>query len=367
MSVYRVGIVGLSDVAIAPADPMPTVLGGEQPHSHAASYAAVPETAVVAVCDLDRTRFGAFDEQWGHRWPGVSRYTSYREMLERERLDLLSVVTSDDRHADVVVAAAAATVRGIFCEKPISTTLADADRMIAAVEESGTAMVVNHSRRWWPQYLRAREVVRRGKLGAVTRINAVLGGPRAMLFRNGTHLIDMITYFAASEPVWVVGHLDPGHEQYGPRYAGRGGREAAYDPGATALIQFANGVFASYHGTKTVTPGYGSWELTVYGERGTLRLREPGGGELSEPVPDPLGTSRLGLATQTLTVPQYRNADGPAAIRELIDLIERPGDGTRTGQCSTRDARRVLGVLLAILQSQHQGNRPVTAPFVDAE
>ncbi|MEZ4624346.1 MAG: Gfo/Idh/MocA family oxidoreductase [Thermomicrobiales bacterium] len=62
-------------------------------------------------------------------------------MLANEEIDLLSIVTPDHLHADSFVAACEAGVKGIYCEKPISTTLEDADRMIAAAEASGT--------RWW--------------------------------------------------------------------------------------------------------------------------------------------------------------------------------------------------------------------------
>jgi predicted dehydrogenase len=307
-----------------------------------------------------------FDVRWRHRWPNVSHYTDYREMLEREKLDLISVVTPDHRHADIVVDAARAGVKGIFCEKPIATTLADADRMIEAVEKHSVAMVVDHSRRWWPEYVQARALLQMGKLGAVARINAVMGGPRAMLFRNGTHLVDVVTYFADSEPTWVVSQLDPGHEGYGPVYAGRGEKDPAFDPGATALINFANGVIASIHGSKAITPEFSLWEVSIYCEKGVLRLREPGGVDFTVLIEDPFGSAYGNTATQSLDVPRVVRSDGAAAILELIDLIENPGDGTRVGQCSPREARNVLAILLAILQSQHRGNLPVTAPFADA-
>jgi predicted dehydrogenase len=366
MKTYRAGIVGLTGIAQAPAESEPAVLGGVQPHSHAASYAAVDQTEVVAICELVPALFDEFAKNWGWRWPNVRRYADYREMIERENLDLISVVTPDHRHADIVVDAAAAGVKGIFCEKPIATTLADADRMIAAVEKARIPMVVNHTRRWYADYLQAKTLLRTGKLGAVARINAVMGGPRAMLFRNGTHLIDLITFYAESDPVWVVSQLDPGHEIYGPVYAGRGGRDPAYDPGATALIKYANGVIASYHGTKTVTPSHFTWEISVYCEKGSLRIREPGVVEFTVPIEDPLGSAIGNFATQALSPTQYIRSDGPAIIRELIDLIENPGDGTRVGQCPPREARKVLATMLAILQSQHHGNVPVVAPFVDA-
>jgi predicted dehydrogenase len=363
VTTYRVGIVGLTGIAISPAASEPRFFGGVHPHSHAACYAAVPRTRVVAVCDLEPALFDRFDRHWGATWPDVARYTDYREMLERERLDLLSVVTSDHRHADIVVDAARRGIKGIYCEKPIATTLADADRMIAAVEEHGVPMVVNHTRRWYANYQLARETIRAGHLGRVTRIQASLGGPRAMLFRNGTHLIDCVTFFAESEPDWVVAHLDPGHERYGPRYAGDGGRDPATDPGALALIRFENGVIASVFCSKLINRDTTHWAVEVFCERGIVQITEPGGAEVITVATDAIG----GRLVRPLEVPQYHHTDGAAAIVELLGLIERRDGGAREGQSPPREGRKVLAILLAILQSQHRGNAPVVAPFADAE
>jgi predicted dehydrogenase len=356
---YRVGIVGLTGIATAPAPAEPSFFGGVHPHSHAACYANHPQTEVVAICDLVPALFDDFDRQWGGRWPNVTRYTDYREMLAREHLDLLSVVTPDHRHAEVVFAAVPAGVKGIYCEKPIATTLADADQMIAITEQAGVAMVINHTRRWYATYQYARELIRAGHLGRVTHLHANCGGPRSMLFRNGTHLIDAVTFYAESEPVWVAGHLDAGQERYGPMYAGEGGRDPAFDPGGSALIRYENGVIASVFCSKAIYKDTFLWEVIVYCEGGSIQITEPGGLEVMTMATD--GISARPRAQ--LEVPQYRWTDGTAAVEELVAAIE----GRATGnQSSAREARKTLAVLLAILQSQHQGNIPVVSPFADA-
>lgn len=361
MGDYRVGIIGLSGIATSPPSAEPAVLGGEQPHAHAACYAVLPQTTVAAVCDVVPAQCDSFRRLWGERWPDVATYTDYTVMLARERLDLLSVVTPDHLHADIVVSAVNAGIKGIFCEKPIATTLADADRMIAAVEAARLPMVVNHTRRWRAEYQHAWSLVQSGHLGKVTHLHLVCGGPRAMLFRNGTHLIDLAVWFADAEPVWVVSQLDPGHEQYGPRYAGDGGRDPATDPGARALVRFANGVVASIFCSKLISSPSFWWEVIIHCERGQIRLTEPGGLTVTTTTDDPIG----GLAERHISVaPVIRNG-GSAAITELIDMIEKPGDGRRQGQSPPHAARHVLAIMLAILQSQHAGNIPIVAPFTD--
>lgn len=73
MKVYRVGIVGLTGIAARPAPAGPaTVFGVQAPHSHAAGYAAIPETRVVAVCDLVPQLLEGFQSQWGSTWGEIS-------------------------------------------------------------------------------------------------------------------------------------------------------------------------------------------------------------------------------------------------------------------------------------------------------
>jgi predicted dehydrogenase len=359
MKPYSVGVVGLTDIATAPGPPSPGFFNNAHPHSHVACYANHPKTEVAAICDLVPELFDQFDKRWGSRWPNVQRYTDYREMLATENLDLLSVTTPDQLHAEVVLAAIPAGVRGIYCEKPIATTLADADQMIHLANEYGVSMIVNHTRRWYATYQYARSLIHTGALGRVTHMHAYCGGPRAMLFRNGTHLIDAISFFAESSPSWVVGRLDEGQQDYGPVYRGEGGKDPRLDPGGSAMIHYENGINASVFCSKTMFRDTFAWEVCVYCEHGSLQLSEPGGLRLETFASDELG----GRTSRHLEVPQYAWTDGTAAIAELIDLVE--GE-INESQSSPQHARSTLAVLLAILQSQSQGNMPIRAPFSDA-
>lgn len=359
MTTYRVGVVGLSGISLSPAGTEPFFFGGEHPHAHVACYANHPRTEIVAVCDIMPAAFDRFDELWGSHWPNVNKYTDFREMLANEQLDLISVVTPDHLHGGVVEAAVAAGVKAIYCEKPIATTLADADRMIAVAEAAGVPMSINHTRRWYDVYQYAKQAIDSGEYGRVTHIHALTTGPRAMLFRNGTHLIDLATFFAAGEPVWVSGFLDPGHEAYGPVYAGDGGRDPAFDPGGTGLVQFDNGVLFSFVVSKQIQNGGGGWELSIDCEHARLRMTEPGGLEIITATKGESG----GISRSRVDLPRYRWTDGTAAIDELIGIIE---GRTTVSQSPPQEARKTLAIILALLQSQANGNTPVTAPFTDA-
>lgn len=352
MDTYRAAVIGLSGIGAAPPEAAPDpALGDAMPHSHLAAYATLPRTTVVAVCDLQRPLLDGVRAAWQPTFPDLHTYSDYRELLAREQVDIVSVVTPDHRHAQIVIDAVAAGVKGIFCEKPIATTLADADRMIAACRQAGVALQIDHTRRWYPIYAEARRRLRAGAIGPLRRVLASLGGPRAMLFRNGTHLIDAMCYFVDADPAWLVGELDDEQRAYGPRYAGDGGRDPATDPGGSAYIHFANGVRAFVNASKQTM---GNFELDLIGESGRLRI----GAHVAELWLPGEG----GMGVTQIAPPHTTRGDMVAAIAELIAMVEEGASGTSTGE----DGRRTLSILLGILQSSAAGSARIDFPVQDA-
>ena len=134
---------------------------GNYGHGLDVVYRDISNVEVVAVADADEEGLG----DAGTRTGASNLYTDYREMLEKESVDLVNVCPRVvTHHARMVIAAAEAGVRGLFCEKPLAGCLADADRMIAAtaaftwwwsasiiwhlvqnVEFSTTYIVINHN------------------------------------------------------------------------------------------------------------------------------------------------------------------------------------------------------------------------------
>ena len=209
MKTYRVGVIGCG------------IIGGH----HASGLVDLPNAVLTAACDLMPSTLETFKARWTDSWPDIALYTNHQEMLENENLDIVTVATSDHLHADLVVNAADAGVKGIFCEKPLATNLSDADRMIEAVARNKTILSIDHTRRWMPLWRYTKEeVVDKGAIGSVQCVIGYLTGGRAMLFRNGTHIIDMICYFADSEPEWVTAELESGYEDY-VEYRGDGGHD----------------------------------------------------------------------------------------------------------------------------------------------
>jgi predicted dehydrogenase len=344
MTIHRFGIVGLSWITSEPAPPGSNpVLGQSMPHTHLSGLARIPSAQVVAGCDIVPEARDLFLERWSGVWPEAQVYDDYETMLREVDLDVVCVATPDNLHAPVVKAAAEAGVKGIFCEKPMSVHLQDVDEMIAIVEERDIVVSVNHTRRWMPQYVTAREAVRSDAIGELVHVIGHLGGERAMLWRNHSHLIDLLSYYAEGNPEWVFAELEPGFEAYGTRYRGDGGRDPGLEPGTNAYVAYDNGVRAFLSGVKRATP---MLSVDLIGTTGRILVDER-----QAVVQQP---GETGTVSQLLQ-PRFTMGGMQAAIQDLITALETGGEP----QCPPREARKTVAIIEAILRSQAAGNARV--------
>ncbi|MEZ4860374.1 MAG: Gfo/Idh/MocA family oxidoreductase [Caldilineaceae bacterium] len=331
MGKYRMGVIGCRGIGV----------------QHASGLVGLENAELVAACDLAPAMLQSFQAQWSKEWPNLALYTSHKEMLAKEQLDIVTVATSDHRHADLVVDAANAGAKGIFCEKPMATNLADADRMLAAVERNGTILSIDHTRRWFPLWRHVKEaVVDKGAIGAVQYLVGTLNGERAMLFRNGTHLVDSICWFAGADPTWVFAELEAGYEDY-TEYRGDGGHVPATEPSASGYIHFANGVRAFYGGgsKQTATPKF---RLEIVGAEGYILIDN-----------NEEATLYQGDQRETIVAPTWPVTGIPAGIQELVQLIDRGGTPISSG----RDGHKVVEIIIGFLESQRRGNVRVDLPL----
>ena len=349
MQTYRSVIVGLTGIgARRPQEPTQIPIFAAVPRSHAAAYHRHPQTEVVGVCDLRREALDDFRQNWQDVWPDLRYYTDYREMLAKEQPDLVSVATSDHLHADITVDAAEGGARAILCEKPIATTLADADRMIAAAESNDSLLSVEHTRRWDAKFHAVRELIRSGELGSLRGITANMYSQRSMLFRNGTHTVDSICFFAESDPLWVFAELEEGFDRF-TEYKSDGGRDPATDPSASAYIHFSNGVRAFYNSIKVEFPGV---QTELICENGRIEVSD-------REVTVIRGKSHLDWSKTALVPDEYMHIHQLGAIAELVDTLENGGRMVSPG-C---EARKTLEIILAMVKSHALGNARVNLPL----
>src|SRR5262249_50678134 len=139
------------------------------------------------------------------RW-GVPRYDlDYREMIRREKPDIVSVGTPTGSHAEVSIFAMRHGVRGVYCEKAMCSSLEEADAIGEAVHHSGAKFMLGAQRRHHPNLQTARRIAASGELG---RLVSVTTWMECALLHSLSHLIDAGLYLAGdAAPIWVFGLL----------------------------------------------------------------------------------------------------------------------------------------------------------------
>lgn len=336
---YRVGIIGLGRVAwMLEDDPL-----RGKPCTHAGCWAVQPGVEIVAGCDIDPDRREAFGSRFGVK----ALYDDYREMLAREDLDFVSICAYATQRCDMVLAAANAGVRGIWCEKAAATSLQEFERMADALERKGIPMIVSYMRRWEDRYRQAAQLLTEDRIGRLQTINVHFTGN---MLHTGTHAFDLLRLFAgevSEVQAWL--RDEQGRSlQSGYRF---GGDDCFQDYGGNAILHFENGAMAMIHGEDR---DYFRFEFELLGSAGMLRL----GNTQTEMWMIGESHYSAGLAElQPAAFPAFEwNNSWTSAVAELVAAAR---EGTPVG-CSLDDARQALRIGLAMHASHRQGNRPVS-------
>lgn len=108
----------------------------------------------------------------------IKIYSDFHEMLEKEDLDLVEILLPHHLHAEATILAAKKGIKGISVQKPIATTLEDADKMIQACKESGSILSVYENFPFAPHIKKAKELLNQDYIGDIQsmRIKVAMGG-----------------------------------------------------------------------------------------------------------------------------------------------------------------------------------------------
>lgn len=120
-----------------------------------------------AACSRREEKAKSFAEQWGYE----SYETDWKKVIERTDIDAVDICTPNDSHAEIAIAAAAAG-KMILCEKPLARNLAEATKMVEAIEKAGVANTVWYNYRRIPAVTLAKQLVDSGKLGRIFHYRA---------------------------------------------------------------------------------------------------------------------------------------------------------------------------------------------------
>lgn len=313
----RVGVIGLGEIGQA----------------HCDALASLPHVEVVAVADLDAARADATAARLG-----ATAHTDHRDLLERARPDAVVVATPDQLHRVPVVDAAGAGVH-VLVEKPIATTLEDADAMIAAAEAAGTLLSVGFTLRYFPQYAHAHDLVRAGELGTVvsafarrtnlTTQSARIGGRTGVLFFLAVHDFDALRWVLGDEPETVF--CAQSDSVPGPH---------PVEDETFTVVRFRSGAVACVQA---------GWRLPT---------THPAGFDFRLDLTGSAGTFTLGMEHQGVTVVTGSGTRFPAFGDALVREDRAFVDAVRSGgpaPVPAADGRAALAMVLAAQRSLASG------------
>lgn len=150
----RVGIIGCGGIANG---------------KHLPSLHKLPNVKLVAFCDLIPERAEKAKEEYGE--PDAEVYTDYHDLLKRDDIEVVHVLTPNIAHAEISIAALESG-KHVMCEKPMAATYADAKAMVEASKKSGKFLTIGYQTRSQTTHQYVRHMIERGELGEIYYIKA---------------------------------------------------------------------------------------------------------------------------------------------------------------------------------------------------
>jgi predicted dehydrogenase len=270
-------------------------------------------------------------EEWG----SGTVVADWQEVLTRTDVDAVDICTPNAAHAEMAVRAARAG-KHVLVEKPIATSLAEADEMIAAAEAAGVVLMPAHNLRFARPSLAAAAVVSAGQIGEIVGVRASLAhtGPQdwapgadwffdrdrsggGALLDLGVHLVDLLRAVTGDELDAVTAITKP-----------RPGADGIDNAGEVGF-RLRGGAIGSLRASWDTTPAAGM-QLTVIGTKGTVAVgsgppvvRDEGGSESQLSLPDMVNPYALfAEACAGRVPPPVTGLDGRAALAGVLAAYE---------------------------------------------
>lgn len=327
---------------------------------HTESIIAIPDAELVAVCDIIPERA----EDFARRYK-AEPYLDYRELLQRDDIDIVTIATPSGSHAEIGIDAARAG-KHVMVEKPMAMTLKDADRLIAACREEGVKLGVIHQNRFNKAVKTLRAALEAGRFGKLTHGQATIRWNRndeyykqaswrgtrlqdgGVLMNQSIHNIDLLQ--------WMLG---PAESVFG--YTTTALRPIEMEDVAGAVIRFKNGAIGLIEAATTIYPKNIEETLNIFGETGSVII---GGIAVNRievwEFPDSEEEKQRIFAAQENDPPTVYGFGHREIIEDMIKAVKNDGVPAVPGE----EGRKALEIILAIYKCQETG-QPVKLPLVE--
>jgi len=338
MKTYRVAILGCRGRGTAAARAY---------HQHA-------RTEVVALCDLVPELLSALGGELGVG----ARYDDLDRMIEVEAPDIVAIPTGTEFHYDLGMRVLDYGVH-IDIEKPICTTLAEADQMIAKAEEKEVQIAVHHQGRTGGAIKAVKAAIEAGKIGDLRYLQGSGKGYYAGygLMNIGTHMINAMLGVAGPvrgvQAIALTNGLPITPQDVVPSPSGMGFIAGEH---VTATLEFESGITASLLQHRFAKMDSTAYMMEIYGTEGRLYWKSGNPWFLPEPHYAPGSVEWQQLEP---VVPDHYDPEGSAAVEDyqFVDEYVRALDEGSSHECSGAEGRHVLEILMGIFESGAYGQR----------
>lgn len=273
------------------------VIGVGVGRAHMRGYQSSPYSELVAICDSDASRVqGAGDE---YHIASGGRFTDYKAMLAEIGPDVVSVCLPNYIHREVSEACFGAGAH-VICEKPMATTVAEGEAMLAAAKQAGRQLAMCYNYRFRADVRWIKKVLDNGGLGEVNFVHATWrretgipgsgwfgrkalsgGGP---LIDLGVHVLDLTLLFLGFPSVRTVSGTTrstfgpQGLKVWGqPRWMGTPAEPFDVEDGAVGFLRFANGTSAVLQATwaEHREPQADMIRIEIHGSKAAIHMTVP--------------------------------------------------------------------------------------------
>ncbi len=312
---------------------------------------------ITALCDTIPTKIEALIKMF-HLYDRTHSYTDYKEMLEKEKPELVAIATESGKHAEIALACIDAGCN-LIIEKPIALSLYDADAIIRKAAIKGCKVCTCHQNRFNKSITKIRQAIEEGRFGRLFHgtanirwnrdINyykqAVWRGTWEMdggaLMNQCIHNIDLLRWMMGDDIEQVIAFTDNLNHGY-----------IQTEDFGIALIQFKNGSYGIVEGTTNIYPKDLEETLSIFGERGTVKAAGKSVNIIEEwRFADTLDNADQVKQEYHENAPNVYGYGHKPLYKDVIDSIEN----NREPYVNAEAGRRAIELILAIYKSAAYG------------
>lgn len=306
----------------------------------------------AGLCDTDKKML--YDKVVKFDLQEVPQYKDYREMIEKEKPELVAIATESGKHASIALDCIAAGCN-LIIEKPIALSIADADAIIKAANEKGVKVCASHQNRFNKSIQKVREALERNRFGRMFYGTAHVRWCRdweyyarakwrgtweqdgGALMNQCIHNIDILRWMMGDEVDEVFGMTDRLNHSY----------IEAEDLGI-ALVKFKNGAYGIIEGTTDLYPKNLEETLYLFGEKGTVKVGGTSVNRIEEwRFSDTLDDPDEVIKQFAENPPNVYGFGHTPLYADVIDAIEK----NREPYVNAEAGKRALELVLAVYKS----------------